>query len=460
MSVVEASAVHGGLVPGEEAGQPRYVGDLASRPEFKAIGLVRSPRWIRGAAYVVIGLLTALPFVMALAPWQQTVRGSGLVVARNPLDRPQGIEAPISGRVVEWFVGEGSRVEAGDPLLRMEDIDPDRVQRLNSQLDSLQNQLISYQTQVTTYATNVETVRGIGELKVQSLEAKREQARQKIEAKRAAVAEANAQLIAAQLQFDRQKELLQGGGISVRDLELAERDFQTSTAKVKGAEADVRAAEAELNSAERELDAEKQDVGYKVNSASVLLEEAKGKVSEVELKIQDYRASIARQLSQDITAPRAGTVQRLSGNQDTEIVSAGETLLILVPTSDDRAVELYVDGNDAPLLAPGDSVRLQFEGWPAVQFAGWPSVAVGTFGGTVALIDPTDSEQGRFRAIVVPEDGEKWPDPRFLRQGVRAKGWVLLNEVTVGWELWRQLNGFPPIIAQDEPTGVARKRVK
>ena len=97
------------------------------------------------------------------------------------------------------------------------------------------------------------------------------------------------------------------------------------------------------------------------------------------------------------------------------------------------------------LVREGDKVRLQFEGWPAVQFAGWPSVAVGTFGGRVYLVDPTANDVGRFRILVEPDpEADAWPNQDYLRQGVRTQGWVLLQEVSAGWEIWRQINGFPP----------------
>jgi hypothetical protein len=86
-----------------------------------------------------------------------------------------------------------------------------------------------------------------------------------------------------------------------------------------------------------------------------------------------------------------------------------------------------------------------------VQFAGWPSVAVGTFGGEVATIDSTDDGTGKFRILVVPPSDGEWPADRYLRQGVRANGWVMLNRVSLGYELWRQLNGFPLTVAPKEP---------
>ena len=58
--------------------------------------------------------------------------------------------------------------------------------------------------------------------------------------------------------------------------------------------------------------------------------------------------------------------------------------------------------------------------------------------------------KGRFRILVKPTDEEPWPAERFLRQGVRANGWVMLDRVTLGYEIWRQLNGFPPALGQDD----------
>jgi hypothetical protein len=114
-------------------------------------------------------------------------------------------------------------------------------------------------------------------------------------------------------------------------------------------------------------------------------------------------------------------------------------------------VQVWLDGNDAPLVEAGRHVRLQFEGWPAIQFSGWPSVAVGTFGGTVVSVDMVDNGKGKFRCQILPDSTEtvKWPEERFLRQGVRANGWVLLEQVPLWFEVWRKLNGFPPTVEVD-----------
>jgi hypothetical protein len=171
--------------------------------------------------------------------------------------------------------------------------------------------------------------------------------------------------------------------------------------------------------------------------------EAEAASASAELSRMEVR--LTRQSSQSIIAPRDGFILRIVANgQAGEMVKAGDVLAVLVPDTSDRAAEVWISGNDMPLLKEGDRVRVQFEGWPALQFSGWPSIAVGTFAAKVSVVDATDDGMGSFRILVVPERPSDWPSPQYLRQGVRIHAWVLLGRVRLGYELWRQFNGFPP----------------
>lgn len=167
-------------------------------------------------------------------------------------------------------------------------------------------------------------------------------------------------------------------------------------------------------------------------------------VANAKVELAKIEVRLSRQQSQLVKAPRSGTILRRLTGQESVLVKAGDVLAVLVPDTTSRAVELWLNGNDIPLISKTQEVRLQFEGWPAIQFSGWPSVAVGTFGGRIAIIDATDDGQGKFRVLVVQDSKDKWPDALYLRQGVRANGWVLLGNVPLWYELWRQFNGFPP----------------
>lgn len=156
------------------------------------------------------------------------------------------------------------------------------------------------------------------------------------------------------------------------------------------------------------------------------------------------QSKLTRQQSQLVAAPADGTILRLLVGTSSVVVSQGQIVAIFVPKSDSLSAHVFIKGNDLPLVYEGRKVRLQFEGWPAIQFSGWPSVAIGTFGGVVTFVDQTATSEGLFRVIIVPNKGEKWPESRYIRQGTRVNGWILLNQVALGYELWRQFNGFPP----------------
>ena len=178
------------------------------------------------------------------------------------------------------------------------------------------------------------------------------------------------------------------------------------------------------------------------------LDKAKSEVSKAEKEKFEMESKVSRQSTQEIIAPFDGYLVHLSANVGSQMVKKGDPICTIVPETSERAVQIWLDGNDAPLVAAGRHVRLQFVGWPAIQFAGWPSVAVGTFGGTVVSVDMVDNGKGKFRCQILPDKTEtiQWPQDRFLRQGVRANGWVLLEQVPLWFEVWRQLNGFPPIV--------------
>lgn len=166
--------------------------------------------------------------------------------------------------------------------------------------------------------------------------------------------------------------------------------------------------------------------------------------AEAAASLAKAEVKLSRQETQLITAPRDGTILKVLFGSGSVQVKKNQEIATFVPDVESNAVEIYVDGNDLPLIQRGGKVRLQFEGWPAVQFSGWPSVAIGTFGGVVKNTDPSVSDNGKFRVIIVPDEKDQnWPDTQYLRQGTRVLAWLLLNEVSIGFELWRKLNGFP-----------------
>lgn len=223
-------------------------------------------------------------------------------------------------------------------------------------------------------------------------------------------------------------------------------------AKLKKYEASKAASETALINYERQQDLFNQGLSArtKFEKAKITYKKLLSEEAEAAASLANAEVKFSRQQTQLITAPRDGTILRVLHGSGNVVVNEGDLLAKFVPNEFAQAAEIYINGNDLPLVFPGRKVRLQFEGWPAIQFSGWPSVAVGTFGGEVVIVDPSASKNGKFRVIIKPDKNEEWPDYTYLRQGTRAHGWILLNEVKLGYELWRQFNGFPPSMENPE----------
>ncbi|MHC4879010.1 MAG: HlyD family secretion protein [Planctomycetota bacterium] len=447
-----------------------------------SLRLARSSRRARRFGRILTGLLVFSVVAALFAPWQQSVTGSGNVVAYAPQERQMTVQAAIKGRIVKWGEGivENAHVKKGQLIVEIQDIDPDYLSRLREQEAAGQRQLEAAQesldaglrhveaslASISPYEAQLRAYRTVRDEIVAAADQYIKTSEQKVEAEKRALEEAAAGLTQAEADYLRQKALFEKEIASELKFQQAEQKYLAAKAKVGKAEAYIEAAKNELEAKRREREAKERKAQVDIEYAQASLNKANADVAKAQSEVAKARSemtkaeqsltklktAVARQQGQVVRAPRDGFILQLLANQGAEMVKAGDPLCVIVPDTADRAVQIWLDGNDAPLVEPGRHVRLQFEGWPAVQFAGWPSVAVGTFGGEVISVDSTDNGKGQFRVLIGhASDDSAWPSERFLRQGVRANGWVLLDEVGLGYEMWRRLNGFPPVVAIEEP---------
>ncbi len=435
---------------------------LPTQPlEFSALGdLSRATIWAhRVAVCLFLGLLLSVIACMAL-PWQQSVAGKGRVITYDPNHRLQEVDAPISGRLVDILpdLVEGMHVAKGELLMRIELVDPILRERFAEQFEAQKRKLKAEETIVYAYEQQILAFRDVREQTELAQDEYVKVAEQKLLAEEENLKAMEAGYEQAEKDSVRRKELYEKKVESKFEWELAVRKAAEAKSKLQQAKAYVKAAQSELAAKKAEREHKLREADAKIESADAVFRKSQADVESTRKDLADIQNKQSLQV-QPVVAPLDGYVLKLRTFQGGQIVSAGQPLLELVPATADRAVEVKVDGNDAPLVASHAAegqprkVRLQFEGWPAVQFSGWPSVAVGTFGGIVATVDRTDDGQGKFRVVVIPDpDDRPWPDAEYLRQGIRVNGWVLLNNVPLGQELWRQMNGFPPIVTMPSPT--------
>lgn len=420
--------------------------------ELPSFRMVQSSRPASSLAYILVFVFFTLIFILIFVPWQQVTVGMGRIVAYAPLDRQQSIEAPISGRIVKWHVIEGSRVRKGDPILDITDNDPEFLARIRQEREALESRLRATREREASIRSRIVALRSSQTNAVTAAGSRAMMASDRMRAAEQAVDAAIAQDKTAKLNLSRQKQLWEKGLTSKRNLELAELDYENARTGLDRARAALDAATKERRALTADRSKANMDGSAAINDAKATLASTQSEIARILEQIPKIEARLSRQQNQEMFAPRDGTIVRILVNPDGQQVKEGDILCIIIPDTNTRAVELYINGNDIPLITEGREVRLQFQGWPVLQITGWPEFAVGTFGGTVALVDVTDNGSGYFRVLVLEDkNDEPWPSSRYLRQGVRVRGWIFLNRVSLGYELWRRFNDFPPMIPMDEP---------
>src|SRR5881296_926473 len=100
------------------------VDHLATSAELQSWEAVQITDRLRFSARLAIKLLLLFTLVVAFVPWTQTITATGQLSAYSAYERPQDIEAQITGRIRKWHVYEGVRVKQGDLLLELDDWDP------------------------------------------------------------------------------------------------------------------------------------------------------------------------------------------------------------------------------------------------------------------------------------------------------------------------------------------------
>lgn len=426
---------------------------------FRAFTLVADHTRSKVVRNLIIGLLLLIAGALFL-PWTQNIRAKGSVIGRNPGQRPQVVQSLIAGKIEKWYVKEGDFVRTGDTLLVITEvkekyIDPELLDRTRAQMDAKIQSAQSYAEKAGALEDQSQTLVQVRELKLSQARNYVEQAKLKVQADSLDLSAAESQFGIAQKQFKRTDELYLQGLKSLTEWEEKKQKLQDAQAKRMGAESAYLSSKAALTNAYVELLAIDQEYREKILKAR---SEQFGTMSG----FYDTDATIAKLENEFtnltirsgmyvITADQDGYVTRIIQQGVGGIVKEEEILLTVMPATYDLAVELFVSPTDLPLIQKGQEVQLFFDGIPSIVFSGWPDASYGVFTGKVTAIDQYIGDNGLYRIIVFPSEGQKgWPEQ--IRIGAGTQAYVLLNDVPAWYEAWRRLNGFPPNFYQPSTT--------
>ncbi len=398
--------------------------------------------------YIFMGLCV----IILLLPWTQNIKVQGTVSALYQEQRPQQLNSPIPGKISKWYVKNGDYVNKGDTILQLTEVkedylDPRLVERTQQQVAAKKGVRDYYEAKVGTTDNQLQALAAARDLKLNQLKVKVSQLNNKLAGEEAELAAAINELKLSEDQYKRQQKMYEDGLVSLTQFQQRSIAYQNAQAKKTAVENKLAQTRQEIVTVQIEQNATVQDYMEKLSKTEGerfqsmgQIESSTGEIAKLENQVANYEA---RQGLYYVLASQAGQITQLNKAGIGEILKETESIGTIVPKQVQYAVEVYIKPMDLPLVKPGQKVMCVFDGFPAIVFSGWPNSSYGIFSGKVIAVESNINANGLFKALVVEDStAKRWPPQ--IRIGGGVQGIAILNDVPVWYELWRNINGFPP----------------
>jgi multidrug resistance efflux pump len=428
----------------------RVYHDIVNK-EYSTLKSVLDKKSSKVLRRMIIIFLLIILFAVFL-PWTQNIRSTGVITTLKPDQKPQSINSIIGGQIEEWFVQEGDFVNKGDTILKISEVkdayfDPELLDRTKNQVDLKKQSVKNYGDKIDVQGNQIKLMSKDKDLKISLIKNKLEQAVLKVQNDSINYVTAKINNNIAENQYKRTDSLFAQGLKSKVDLEQKSIKMQQTLGY-------------EIEARNKWLNTKNQLLGLKIelNNVVVKYQNDVNKIESDIISTMSQKIDVESNLNKlentysnysfrnglyYITAPKSGYITKTTTSGIGETIKEGEEILTLMPNEYDLAVEMFIRPIDLPLVHRGEKVRIQFDGWPSIVFSGWPNNSFGTFGGEIYAIDQYIGTNGKYRVLVKPDENDKpWPDA--LRFGTGASNLIMLNDVPIWYELWRNINGFPP----------------
>ncbi|RCS27008.1 HlyD family efflux transporter periplasmic adaptor subunit [Polaribacter sp. WD7] len=403
-------------------------------------------------------VFAGLGLIILFLPWTQNVSGKGLVTTLYPNQRPQTIQSQIPGRIEQWFVQEGDYVRKGDTILRISEVkseyfDDRLIERTSQQIDAKASSVKSYEDKVSALQRQIAALKKEQNLKTEQAKNKLLQSKLKVLSDSIDLEAAKTNIDIAERQFNRTQTLQKEGIKAVIDVEEKKVKLQEKKAKYISQQNKLLASRNSVLNAQIDLNRIEVTYADKISKAQSDMFTAQSSQFDAEVQVSKLENSNSNYRVRSsllyITAPQNGIINKAIKGGIGGTFKEGEDIVGIMPANYDLAVETFVRPIDLPLIHIGEKVRVEFDGWPAIVFSGWPNASYGTYGAKVVAIENFISDNGKYRILLAPDETDhEWPNA--IRIGSGARTIALLEDVPIWYELWRQLNSFPPKYYQPE----------
>ena len=387
---------------------------------------VKPRRWI-----IAVSVFIVLAFFL---PWTQTVATEGSLVFDDPMDRMMPLAMAEDGRLSSWQVREGDQVHKGDTLALLEEtkteyMDPNVLSNTELGRDAKSDAVVGYRSKIMALDEQILQAQRAMPLQIAA-------AWRKVSADSAKYQAAKLEAKFTKLQAQRADSLFQWGALSRFEWEQRQAKAQEATSKAEFTMQDWQSSRLNARSKVAEWKEKVAKLQSDRATAAADLASAQEGLADADIKVGGIQR---RQSNRALVAPRDGFVVQLSYVAPGASVKKDQPLLFLAPEGAPVVVMTKVHPFDIPLLSIGDSALCALDGWPILQIPGWPRSSVGLFAAKIRYIASQADTDGLFAVVLEPT--EEWPSN--ARPGTTIHATLLLNDVPLWYELWRQFNGFP-----------------
>lgn len=350
-------------------------------PEVRRALLDDGPRIIRLTIWALVGFVLFFILWAAFAQVEEVTRGDGKAIPSSRLQKIQNLEGGI---VTEIFVREGQVVEAGDPLLRLDDTrfasnvgetEADRlslelrVERLSAEIDGRDiNIPAHFHAEAPALATSeqqlfqsrqqqlADEVAGLEEQLTQ-----RRQELRELESKRGQFSR-GLELLRQEIRMS--EPLVAEGAISPVEVLRLKRAEVESRGQLDATSLAIPRARAAITEVERKID---ETRGRFRSDTLAQLAEARTELNRIQSTGKALEDRVRRTL---VTSPVRGIVKQMLVNTIGGVIQPGNDLVEIVPLDDSLLVEARIRPQDIAFLHPGQSATVKFTAYDFTIYGG------------------------------------------------------------------------------------------
>lgn len=383
---------------------------LQTMPEVSRAMAEDSPRSIRFTLWAIGAFFLFFILWAGLANIDEVTRGDGKAIPSSRLQKIQNLEGGI---ITEVFIREGQVVNAGDPLLRLDDTrfasnvgetEADRlalmsrIERLNAEING---QELVLSEEITTQAPKIAA--GEKELynsrrqqlhnEISGLEEQLIQRQQELRDFSAKEIQFRNSLGLLQQEIKMSEPLIAEGAISkVEVLRLRRAEVETR-GQLDSIKLSIPRAESAIKESENKI--EETRSRYKSEALSQL-SEAQTSLNKIEATGKALEDRVNRTL---VVSPVRGIVQQVLVNTIGGVIQPGSDLVEIVPLDDKLLVEAKIRPQDIAFLHPGQDAIIKLTAYDYTIYGGLK--------GQLEQISPdtvTDKEGNSFYIIRLRTD--------------------------------------------------------